>query len=114
MQFLLCKPPMSGSLPLSWGAFITELHYHNYNKNQAAWYVPEHAGATMFICSRVLLQRVGGRLQLVNEVWIEYVELVPLHNLNSTARQVMHLSQVFNLSLDVTLLGVVSCMCLRA
>ncbi len=48
---------------------------------------PEHASAAVLVCSRVLLQGVGGRFQLVNQVRIEDVEFVTLHNLSYTAKR---------------------------
>ena len=47
---------------------------------------PEHASAAVLVCSRVLLQGVGGCFQLVNQVRIEDVEFVTLHNLSYTAK----------------------------
>lgn len=45
--------------------------------------LPEHACAAMLVRSRVFLQGVSWSLQLVNEIWIEDVELVALHDLNT-------------------------------
>ena len=45
--------------------------------------LPEHACTAVFICTWVFLQGIGRSLQFVNEVWIEDVELVALHDLNS-------------------------------
>jgi len=52
---------------------------------------PEHASAAVLICSRVFLQGVGGRFQLVNQVRIKDVELVSLHNLSHAAKVVSQL-----------------------
>ena len=46
---------------------------------------PEHASAAVLICSRVFLQGVGGRFQLVNQVRIKNVEFVTLHDLSQAA-----------------------------
>ena len=45
--------------------------------------LPEHASSSVLVCCRVLLQAVCGRFQLVNQLRIEDVELVPLHYLQS-------------------------------
>ena len=45
--------------------------------------LPEHACTAVFICTWVFLQGIGRSLQFVDEVWIEDVELIALHDLKS-------------------------------
>ncbi len=47
---------------------------------------PEHASAAVLVCSRVFLQGVGRRFQLVNQVRIKDVEFVTLHDLSYAAK----------------------------
>jgi len=52
---------------------------------------PEHASAAVLVCSRIFLQGVGGRFQLVNQVRIKDVELVSLHDLSHAAKYMSRL-----------------------
>lgn len=70
-------------LGYSTGSTKTGLDICAQSMLRQACFVPEHAGATMLISCWVLLQAVGGRLQLLYQLRIEDIEFVPLHHLQT-------------------------------